>query len=101
MNFIKILKLYEQLEEYLKKYGDNTIVHSYIIVRKTILYLKAENTNKEKENYIIQSYKSLYPGKGALSEFYIWDNDPEKRKRLNEPLDNLHNELWEIVKDYI
>ena len=42
MNFIKILKLYEQLEEYLKKYGDNTIVHSYKIVRKTILYLKAE-----------------------------------------------------------
>lgn len=101
MDFEKILILYERLEEYLRKYGDNSILPSYKIVRRTVAFLKSNEKEKEKKEFLIQSYKSLFPGKGALSEFYIWDNDIEKRKMLNEPFDIIHQELWKSMKDYI
>lgn len=101
MNLEKILALYEKLEEYLKKHGDNSILQSYKIVKRTIAFLKSDETKEEKENFLIQSYKTLFPGKGGLSEFYIWDNDIEKRKMLNEPFEIIHNKLWESMRDYI
>lgn len=101
MNLDKILKLYERLEEYLIKYGDNSILQSYKIVKRTIVFLKSDEVNDEKESFVIQSYKSLFSGRGALSEFYIWDNDIEKRRKLNEPFEMIHNEVWEEMEDYI
>lgn len=101
MNLERILELFENLEGFLRKYGDNSILHSYRIVKKTIDFLKAEEDRNEKEEYVIDSYKALFPGKGALSEFYVWDNDFETRKSLNEPLECIHKEIWTIVKDYI
>ncbi len=80
--------------------GDITILSSYRILNQTIEFLKSEEDVKEKERYVIRSYKALFPSKGALSEFYIWDNDFEKRKSLNESFEAIHNELWSIVKDY-
>lgn len=101
MDLNYILKLYEELEKYLKKHGNNSIIQSYKIVKKTIDVLKSDENSNIKEQVVIQSYKLIYPGKGGLSEFFIWDNNIEKRKQLNEPLDTIHNELWIIIKEYI
>lgn len=101
MNLERILELFENLEVFLKKYGDNSILHSYKIVKRTIEFLKSEENRDEKEEYVICSYKELFSGRGALSEFYIWDNDFKTRKSLNEPLEYIHKELWKIIKDYI
>lgn len=100
MNIKLILTLFKELKEYLRKYGDNSILNSYKILSRTIEVLDSEECDN-KEGYIVHAYKLLYPGKGALSEFYIWENDAEKRKRLNESLDRIHNELWNNVKEYI
>lgn len=55
----------------------------------------------KRKKILIQSYKALFLGKGALSEFYIWDNDVETRRILNEPFDIIHRELWENMKKYV
>lgn len=101
MNLERILELFESLEVFLRKYGDNSILHSYRIVNRTIDFLKSEENRDEKEEYVIYSYKALFPGRGAVSEFYIWDNDLETRKSLNEPFECIHKEIWTIIKDYI
>lgn len=101
MNFEYIKKLFADLEDYLRKYGNNTILQEYRIVNNTIRILESTEDDETKKQIVIQNYKSLYPGKGGLSEFYIWDNDFAKRMELNGPLDKIHNQLWEIVKEYI
>lgn len=101
MNLERMLVLFESLKAFLKKYGDNSILHSYKIVNRTIALLKSEETREEKEEYVICSYKALFPGRGALSEFYVWDNDLETRKSLNESFECIHKEMWAIIKDYV
>lgn len=79
MDLEKVLALYEKLEEYLKKYGDNSILQSYKIVKRTIAFLRAYETKEEKEIFLIRSYKSLFPGKGDYLNFtygiIIWKRE--------------------------
>ena len=63
-------------------------------------YYKAQ-LKSEKEKYIIDYYKSLFSGKGDMSEFYIHDDDYKMRIILNEPLDKLKDGLWDIMKNYL
>lgn len=101
MDLERIKILFISLEDYLRKYGDNSIVHSYMIVKSTIETISLDEETEIKQQEIIRNYKMLFPGKGGLSEFFIWDNDFETRKKLNEPLDEIHKELWSIMKNYI
>ena len=101
MNLERILELYESLEAFLKKYGDDSILQSYKIVKKTTDFLKSKENRSEKEKQVIYSYKALFPGRGALSEFYVWDNDLKTRKTINELFECIHEELWIIIKEYI
>ena len=55
--------------------------------------------NLEKQFIEIQrEYKKLYPARGGLSEFYIWNDDFHERQKLNEPLSKIRERLWEILK---
>ncbi len=99
MNIMNVLELLKELEAHLKKYGNDSIVFQYKTIESAISFLEADNTDEEKEDCIILSYKLLYPVRGGLSEFYIWNNNFELRRELNAPLERIHNELWEIVKD--
>lgn len=101
MNLEKIKSLFVDLEKYLKKYGDNSIFASYKIVKNTVEIISSDECDDTKIQLVISNYKKLFPGKGALSEFYVWDNDFETRKKLNEPFEAIHNELWSILKEYI
>jgi hypothetical protein len=40
------------------------------------------------------SYKAMLAGIGSFSDFYIHANDFDERRRLNEPLDRLRDQLW-------
>jgi len=101
MNLERILELYESLEAFLRKYGDDSILQSYRIVKRTIDFLKSKENRNEKEKQAIYSYKALFPGRGALSEFYVWDNDSETRNSINKLFECIHKELWIVIKEYI
>lgn len=101
MDIKKIENLFIELESYLKKYGNPSIYASYKIVKSTVEILSSDVSDSIKRQMVIKNYKKLFPGKGALSEFYVWDNDLETRKKINEPFENIHNELWSLLKDDI
>ena len=101
MNLEKAKKLFSELEEYLNEYVDYSICSSYKIVKSTVAVLISDEKEDVKKQFLIQSYKSLYTGRGGLTEFCIWDNDFETRKKLNEPLTRIRKELWVILKGYV
>lgn len=101
MDLVKIKGLFIELESYLKKYGDSSILASYKIVKSTVEILSSDECDDIKRQIVIRNYKKLFPGKGALSEFYVWDNDFVTRKKLNLSFENIHNELWNLVKNDI
>jgi hypothetical protein len=91
--------LFKELIAILNKYGDSTVSNQKRIVENTICIIVSNTIQDDKKIIEIErNYKMLYPARGGLSEFYIWDNDFEKRKKLNEPLDKVRKELWRIFK---
>ena len=95
------LALYKELEAYLKKYGDQSIVFHYSRLVDGIAVLEADYSDEDKEDCILTLYERLYPGRGGLTDFFIYSEDPEQRKALNEQLSHIQLELWKIVKDKI
>ena len=71
MNIERVKDLFIDLEKYLKKYGDNSIISSYKIVKNTVEIISSDESDDVKKQVIVSNYKNLFPGKGALSEFYV------------------------------
>lgn len=99
MEVKQISNLFGELQNYLSKYVDDSILISYNYLCNFVEVLKS-NASDNEEN-IIHAYKVLYPGIGGLSDFYIWDDDYQKRCFLNEPLERIHKELWNLLKGYL
>ena len=101
MNLEKVLELYENLEEFLQKYGDNSVLQSYKFVKRTVGILREKGNREKKEKQAIYCYKVLFQDRGGLSEFYVWDNNFEIRKSINDTFEEIHKELWMILKEHI
>lgn len=101
MNIPKIKELFCLLEEYLKDHGNNSIQNQYLIVRNTIAFLNSDECDENKFNYALMNYKSLFTGKGGLTEFYVWDDDFDTRQKINKPFETITDELWILFKSYI
>jgi len=71
MDLERIKILFIDLEDYLKKYGDNSILNSYKIVKATIKIISSDEETDIQQQEVIHNYIMLFPGKGGLSEFYI------------------------------
>ena len=101
MNFDALKKLFTELRDYLELQNDNSIVNIRKLVNNTVVVLESDKSESFKSEYVLDAYKSLYTGRGGLTEYYIWDNDYDKRMRLNEPLERIRDDLWEIMKQYV
>ncbi len=101
LNLEIVKALFVQLEQYLKEYGDNDIANQYRIVKNIIYTINSDMEEGEKISSIVCNYKKLFPARGGLSEFYIWNDDFKKRKELNAPFNEIRENLWNIMKNYI
>ncbi|MCI9386705.1 MAG: hypothetical protein HFH77_10225 [Lachnospiraceae bacterium] len=90
-----------QLGKMVQKYGKGYYKAQLKILSNMIVIIDSDCVLSEKEKYIIDYYKSLFSGKGDMSEFYIHDDDYKMRIILNEPLDKLKDGLWDIMKNYL
>lgn len=53
--------------------------------------MESDESEDFKSEYVLEAYKSLYTGKAGLTENYIWDNDYEKRMKINDTFKRLEN----------
>lgn len=101
MDFKKICNLYTDIDDFLKKYGGLSIKNQHLLVKDTIDLLNSSEDDKTKKEMLINSYKSLFTGRGGLTEFCVWDNDFDKRCAINEPFELATDELWKLMKPFI
>lgn len=59
--------------------------------------MEGEGTDIDKFSQVKLEYKNLFFPQSPLSEFNIWKDDFAERKRLNDPLENIKNRLWELL----
>lgn len=101
MDLERVCDLFAEIDAFLKKYGDPSIRNQHLLIKDTIDLLRSAENNETKTELLIRSYKALFTGKGGLTEFYVWDNDYEKRMAMNEPFEHAADELWKIMKEYV
>lgn len=97
----ELKEIFLQLGKLVQKYGGKYYSIQIKVISNIIECIDSEATEKEKTEYILERYKILYPSKGGLSDLYIHDDDFHTRLKLNEPLDELKEKLWMIMKQYI
>ncbi|MGG5342512.1 hypothetical protein [Enterococcus sp. AZ192] len=97
MDKISILKTqYQVLLESLILYGDASN-NPQISTIKLILDKLDKCNDIDYLEEIRKLNDSLYPPRGGLGEFYIWDNDYDKRILINEPIDKAKDITWDIL----
>lgn len=101
MNLEQIHKLLTELKKYLSKHYDKSIEYQYAILTYTLNVLDSNEPIDYKKNYVVEAYKILYTTKIGLSNYYIWDDDYNRRIKLNQPLTNIKNDLSQLMRPYI
>lgn len=97
MDKIDTLKIqYVILLENLIKYGDDSNNPQISTIKLILDKLDSCVDNASLEE-IRKLNNSLYPPRGGLGEFYIWDSDYDKRMKLNEPIDKAKDITWNIL----
>ena len=94
----KVQELFTELEEQLRKYGDNSILNQYQLVKTAISILESDAPMEEKFSETEDIYKALYPARGGLSDFYVWRDDFDERLAINEPFSRIGDALWKIFQ---
>ena len=93
----RALALFSELKTHLWNERDESLYHPYRNVCEAIDSLEADGSEAEKAEVVRTYCRLLFPARGGLSDFVIWDPDPEVRKARNAPLERIRKELFEIV----
>ena len=89
--------LFIELRDHLRKQNCRDLDIQAGNAAKTVQYLEAVSSEEEKEEIIKTYFRILYPGgRGGLSDVVLWDEDYDTRVALNEPIDRIRKELWEV-----
>lgn len=96
-----VYELFIKLKELVKLYGCRDYKIQLNIIDSIIDCIESNCSSDYKTKYIVRSYKNLYPPQGGLSDFYIHNDDYEERLRLNKPLDEINDKLWNLIKTYL
>ncbi len=93
--------LLEKLLKIIEQEGKGEIDFQINEVKRGIYLLDSLLQNSDENNSLGLDLKrvirNLYPPRGGLSDFYIWNDDEDTRIKVNMPLSNIEDELWKIL----
>ncbi|MBC2104142.1 hypothetical protein [Listeria booriae] len=94
----RLKEMYLGLLRILEKYGPVEMSTQIRTIKEILIYLNTANESEDAMiKQVFQMHKSMSPGKSGLAEFYFWDNDFETRSRVNKPLGELKQEIWDML----
>ena len=96
MDFIELKNTFLELLSLLKKFGDKDIRCHINEIERALYIIESESCSDDNE--IKNIIRSLYRPKGALAEFYVWNNDINERNRINKQISDIGNKLWNYTK---
>ena len=100
----RVKELFQQLLLILENEGDYEVNYAKNELAQNIRVLEGVLSNnvdaaeaQEVLGQIKTSYKSMYPPRGGLSDFFVWREDYEERLKANKQLDDIQSELRDIL----
>ncbi len=90
--------LYMALSEHLKGLRKEELYYQTKNACDAVRYLEEAESAKEKEYIVKKYFNMLFPSRGGLSDIVIWDSDFKTRVSLNEPLNRIEKDLWDIIR---
>lgn len=94
----RLNEMYLELLSILEKYGPVEMSTQIRTIKEILMYLdKANESEDVMIKQVFQMHKNISPGKSGLAEFHFWDNDFETRSKVNKPLGELKQEIWDIL----
>jgi hypothetical protein len=99
---IQLKDLFQELLRILETEGDQEVHYAKSELRKDIQMIEdILNHNSADLNEVFlevkESYQSMYPPRGGLTDFFIWREDFEERRKANQPLNHIKDELNKIL----
>lgn len=101
----RLQELYPQLISIFERYSRGLLYHINVL-KGIVDYLNSLNFDKDDLKLVLSdiydmSSAPLFSMHSALAEFYIHENVSDDAKALNQELDYIRDEIYEILKDYI
>jgi hypothetical protein len=100
----RVKELFQQLLLILETEGDDEVNYAKKELAQNIEALEGVLSNnvdaaeaQEVLGQIKTSYKSMYPPRGGLSDFFVWREDYEERVKANKQLDDIQSELRKFL----
>ncbi|WP_128080404.1 hypothetical protein [Listeria fleischmannii] len=83
----------------LKKYASERMSYQINQLELVEEILHTEESVQEKNRILNTLMDRIYQGPGSLTEFYVFDEDDEKRAEINKPIGELIFKLWDLVRN--
>lgn len=99
---INLIKLFKEMYHIIASNPKSDINYGMRTIKNMVQYLEMELANntieyEELVSEIARQYKSMFPPRGGLSEFYIWDNSYEVRYRANQEYEQIKLQIEAIL----
>ena len=99
---IKLIKLFKEMYDIIVSNPNNDINYGKRTIKNIVQYLEMELANDTMEyeelvSEVARQYKSMFPPRGGLSEFYIWDNSYEVRYQANHEYEQIKLQIEAIL----
>ncbi|ADC49337.1 hypothetical protein BpOF4_06385 [Alkalihalophilus pseudofirmus OF4] len=82
----------------LKRYDNGQINYQIGQLEEILTIVKSNNSDEQKKREINLIVDNLYPTRGGLTDFNVWKEDTGERIRINKPISELNDRLWNLVK---
>ena len=92
------VELFDELRKLLDAEGETNWIRG---VKSAIASLKCDDNDSAKEAALKDAcsvFESMHGGAGSFSDFCIWRDDFDERKRANEVFSRLCDEIWQVVE---
>lgn len=101
----RIKELFNDLLKILITEGDNSVNYAKNELSLNLNRIEHTLSNVHSEDIDVnqvlkeveRSYKSMYPPRDGLTEFFVWRNDFDERVKANESLDRIKEELRQML----
>ena len=68
-----------------------------MLIEEILRIIHSNDSKETKEHKIRNIVESLYPSRGGLTDFHVWVEEEKERFRINKPISELNDTLWELV----
>lgn len=104
LNYEQLLELrksYIEIGKIAQKYGNGQYNGELKKLMGQIKCIDSQEDDMIKQEYLVESYSTLFSQRGSLSDLVIYEKDKELRSKLNELYNREIEKVYGILKKYM